>query len=112
MAGGPDSIDEACSWLRKGFDAEAARDVHVAYAFELTGPEGGSLHARVDDGRLEVAPVALDVADVRFRLPARDFFAVLAGRENADLLFMSGRLEVEGDLALALKLRQLLRAAG
>ena len=45
-----------------------------------------------------------------FRLPAEDYFALLVGRENADLLYMAGRLEIDGDLALALKIRPLFRA--
>jgi predicted lipid carrier protein YhbT len=42
-------------------------------------------------------------------LAASDFFGILAGRENADLLFTAGRIEVEGDLSLALKMRKLFR---
>ena len=42
-----------------------------------------------------------------FRIGAHDFFAVLAGRENPDLLFMADRLAVDGDLALALTLRKI-----
>jgi putative sterol carrier protein len=104
------SLDEAAGWLRKRFDAEPASGLHVAYAFELGGRGGGTLGVRVDDGRLEVVAGAVARPDVVLRLSAADFLAVLAGRENADMLFMSGRLEIEGDHALALKLRQLFRA--
>ena len=36
-----------------------------------------------------------------------DFFAVLGGSANPDLLYTADRLTVEGDLSLALKLRRL-----
>lgn len=108
-ATGPTSLDEAADWLRKRFDPEMAAGLHLSYGFELTGPGGGSLAVRVGDGRVDVAPGAPAEPDVRLRLPAADFLAVLAGRENADMLFMSGRLQVEGDHTLALKLRQLFR---
>jgi hypothetical protein len=109
QAGEPTSVDEAGEWLRKHFEAEAAREVRVTYQYVLSGPGGGSLHARVDDGRLLVAPGEVGAPDVRFRLAASDFFGILAGRENADLLFTAGRIEVEGDLSLALKMRKLFR---
>jgi putative sterol carrier protein len=109
-ANAPASVDEAADWLRKRFDPEVAAGLCLAYAFELTGPGGGGLGVRIEDGRLELTPSAPSAPDVRLRLPARDFFGVLAGRENADMLFMSGRLEVEGDHVLALKLRQIFRA--
>ena len=109
-ASGPTSLDEAADGLRKRFDAEPASGLHVAYRFELTGGGGGTLGVRVDEGRLDVAAYAIAKPDVVLRLSADDFFGVLTGRENADMLFMSGRLEIEGDHALALKLRQLFRA--
>ena len=41
---------------------------------------------------------------MRFRLSAADWFGILAGRENAELLFMAGRIQVDGDRALAVKM--------
>ena len=49
---------------------------------------------------------------VRFRLTAQDFLAILAGLANADWLFREDRIEVEGDLSLALRLRKLFPARG
>ena len=67
----------------------------------------GVLHAHVDEGRLHAASGRIARPDVTFRLSAHDFFDVLAGRENADLLFMERRIEIDGDLSLALKMRKL-----
>ncbi len=127
-AGDPASIDEAMEWLRKRFAADATRDVRVVFQFVLTGasalngtgawmgtdgvdsaPLGGRFFARVEGGRLDVGIGEVPSPDVCFRLRASDFFAILAGRENADLLFTAGRIEIEGDLSLALKMRKLFR---
>jgi predicted lipid carrier protein YhbT len=104
-------LDEALAWLRARFDAEAARGLDVCYEFELSGPGGGSFAAHVADGRLELAAAPAAAADVSFRLAASDFYDVLAGCANADMLFMEERIEIKGDLALALKLRRLFRPA-
>lgn len=108
-AGRPDTLRDALEWLRKHFDPESSRDLCVVFQYRLSGPEGGSFYARVDDGRLDLAEGASASPDVCFRLAADDFFDVLAGRGNADMLFMAGRIEVEGDLSLALKMRRLFR---
>lgn len=108
-SGAPASIDEVVEWLRKHFDPEAAGDLRVAFQYVLSGPAGGTFHARVDEGRLDVARGAYPHPDVVFRLPAAIFFDVLAGRANADMLFMAGRIAIEGDLSLALKMRKLFR---
>lgn len=106
----PCSIRAALEWFRKAFRADAAADIHVAYQFELKGEAGGSFWVRVDAGRLDFGEGRLVDSDVVFRISASDFFGVLAGRENPDLLFMEDRLAVEGDLSRALTLRRIFPA--
>jgi putative sterol carrier protein len=106
----PSSLDDALESLRKRFRADAAEGVRVRYQLELGGADGGALHLLVDDGRLELGEGRVPRPDVVLRLSARDFFDVLAGGANPDLLHMDGRLEIDGDLALALRLRKLFGA--
>ena len=71
---------------------------------------------RVDGGH-DHLPVLVDVKGTtritrRLHLHAVDHldeFGVLAGTENADLLYMAERLEVEGDLGQAGRLRKYFR---
>ena len=107
----PRSIADVLDWLRDHFLPERARDLSITYQFELRGERGGSLFARVHDGQLEVGEGALPEADSVFRLDADALFGVLGARVNADLLFMEGELEIDGDLSLALKLRALFGAS-
>jgi predicted lipid carrier protein YhbT len=107
---GPHSLDDAIEWLRKRFRADAAESLRASYRVELGGEAGGVLRIAIDDGRLELGRGAGERCDVVLRLAAGDFFDVLAGRANPDLLHMDGRLEIDGDLSLALKLRKLFAA--
>ncbi len=110
----PTSLDEAIDWLRKHFQPPAARGLSAVFAIDLSGEDGGSILLRVQDGTLDARSAPANPAppaDVRLRLPSSDYFAILAGRENADLLYMAGRLEIDGDLSLAMKLRTLFRPA-
>jgi len=110
-SGPPTTLDEAVDWLRKHFDAESARGVAAVYGLDLTGPAGGPLTLRVARGALDVVPGLGDDVEIRFRMSAGDYFAVLRGSENPDLLYMAGRIEIEGDHARALKIRTLFRPA-
>ncbi len=107
----PTCLDEAIDWLRRHFQPPAARGLCADFAIELSGAGGGSILLRVRDAALEVRAAPASHADVRLRLPSSDYFGILAGRENADLLYMAGKLEIEGDLSLAMKLRTLFRPA-
>lgn len=106
----PCSIKGAVEWLLKAFRAETAADLRIVYQFDLSGPRGGALWVRVESGRLDLGEGTIVGPDVIFRLSADDFYGVLAGRENPDLLFMEERLVVEGDLSRALTLRRIFQA--
>ncbi len=101
------TLEGAAEWLRSHFDASAARDLACVVQLELSGPAGGSLRVRIDGARLAVESGASRKPDLLLRVAASDCYALLAGRENAELLFMDGRMEIEGPLHLALKLRSL-----
>ena len=107
----PHSLDAAIDWMRKRFDPASANGLAAVYEFTITGEGGGSIVMRVGAGRCELARGQEPRADVRFRVAAPDYLALLAGRENPDLLYMAGRLEIEGDLSLASKVRTLFRGS-
>ena len=99
------SIDAAAEWLRKHFAPEATRGVRASYLLDLSGAGGGLLRIEVDDGSLLIARGRGEPPQVVLRAPTALWCAVLAGRENAELLYMAGRIQIEGDLGLAAKLR-------
>lgn len=103
------TLDETLDWLRAHFREDAARGLDACYQLHLTGDRGGDFYVRVKDGACEVARGTTEPVDTRLRIAAGDYFDVLARRANADLLYMEGRLEIEGDLALASRLRVLFR---
>lgn len=109
VGSGPLTLDEAIEWLRKHFRPEAAEGLGVSYSLDLGGPDGGIIGIVIAEGQVRVGRAPDAQADVRLRLSAADYLAVLAGHANADLLYMEGRLEIEGDLALATRLRTLFR---
>lgn len=100
-------VEAAAEWLRKHFDADSARAIRVTYELDLTGPGGGCLSIAIDDGTLCCALASgAGTADARFRVAASDFFGILAGTENAELLFMAGRITIDGDLSQAMRFRK------
>ncbi len=106
------SLEGAAEWLRTHFDPQAARELACVVWIDLFGPAGGSLSLHIDGGRLAVQSGPAQKPDLTLRVAARDCYALLAGRENAELLFMDGRMEIEGPLRLAMKLRSLFPPGG
>ena len=105
----PRNVEEAAEWLRKHFRPEAARELSAVFQVELTGDAGGALQVQVDRGAAQVVVGVPVPAHLRIRLEAGDFYAILAGRENAELLLMADRIAFEGETSLAAKFRTLFR---
>mgnify|MGYP001167286233 CR=1 FL=1 len=105
----PAAVEAAAQWLRKHFDADAARGFSAVFVLDLKGPSGGSLTLRLVDGVLSIAPGAAARRDVAIQVEASDFLDVLAGRANGELLHMEGRVRIDGEPALVLRLQTLFR---
>lgn len=91
--------------------AQAVERIDATLKFDLLGetPQSWLVRLQSDPSvdQLDAAASASTEADCSFRLKADDFVALLTGKVTGQQLFFEGRLEVEGDLSLALKLREL-----
>lgn len=79
------------------------RDVVVA--FHIDGPNGG--HWQVASQSTAVMPVDLAPKDCEIFCSAEDFMAILNGSLSPQDAFEEGRLQVNGDIGLLLKLRRM-----
>jgi putative sterol carrier protein len=62
------------------------------------------------DGNARVAKGEASAPNCTVTMAESDFLALLSGKLNAQMAFMTGKLKVAGDFGLALKLESLLRA--
>lgn len=84
---------------------EIASKIGAIYKFVLEGDGGGTFIVNLKD---DVGVREGDgPAPCTLRLSVADGLALLDGKANGQALFMSQKLKVEGDLALALKLSAL-----
>jgi putative sterol carrier protein len=83
----------------------------VVVAFHLSGEGGGSWQvARGADPRLRVSALEPGPKDCTVRMDAADFLALLNGELEPRRAFVSGRMEIEGDIGLVLRLQEVVRS--
>ena len=97
-------IKELFRTLPSKFDAEAAEDLAAIYQFDLSGPQGCQYHVEIKDGACSVREGAHPEPHVTFSMSGDDCLAVLSGRLDGHSVFLSGRLQISGDLGLAMQL--------
>jgi putative sterol carrier protein len=76
-----------------------------SFRFDIDG--AGSWRVDVVDGRPSVSETA-DGGDCVIRMKEEVFVNVLGGEQNPMTAFMTGKIKIDGDIALALKLKDLL----
>jgi putative sterol carrier protein len=84
---------------------ELLSSVGAVYKFSLEGDGGGTYLVDLKQG-LTVTE-ADGPAGCTIRMAAQDFVDLFEGRANGQALFFGGKLRVEGDMGLALKLQTL-----
>jgi hypothetical protein len=82
--------------------------IAAIYQFNIAGPGGGtwSVDCTHPGGRIVPGPSA----DAKCTVSATDqnFLDIVNGKLNAQMAFMSGKLKIQGDMGLAMKLQQIL----
>ena len=82
--------------------------INAIYQFVISGPGGGSwaVDCTQPGGKVQSGTAA----NARCTVAATDqnFLDIVNGRLNPQMAFMSGKLKIQGDMGLAMKLQQIL----
>jgi len=89
--------------------ASSLKELGAVYLFALTGDGGGEY--TIDLKALSTSSGATASFDCKVTMAASDFLGVINGTVMSQQLFMMGKLMIEGDMSLALRLEQVFSAA-
>ena len=99
-----ESAEQFFSQLGSNSDSRAT-NLTASYRFDIE--DAGSWRVDVEDGAITVSP-SHDPADCVIATDEGTFLGVVNGEQNPMGAFMTGKIRVEGDMGLALGLRDLL----
>ena len=90
-------------------DLEKTKGIHALLQFSLSGEGGGDWGVSVDDGKVLVVPGQFAKPQLIIKASAANALKLMRGELNPVGAFMTGKVKVAGDMALAMKLLDLLR---
>ena len=93
--------------MAKNFQTQKAKGVHIRYQFDLSGPNGGDWFIDVNDGKFKMARGKIDHPNVTLVASDKDWVALSNGQLGGTWAFVTGRLKIRGDHALAKKLDEM-----
>jgi putative sterol carrier protein len=100
----PASAREFFQGLESRIDPEKTKGENVSYRFDIEG--AGSWRITVDAGAVSVAE-SEDEADCVIRMKEELLLKLVRQEANPAMAFMTGKIKVDGDMGLALRLQQL-----
>jgi putative sterol carrier protein len=101
------SAAECLRELVASTDPQTLTGTDAVILFDITGDGGGQWTLTLTDGYPTLADGAGDSPELTLRIAADDFTALVGGTMNPIGAFMQGRIKVEGDVGMALRLQAL-----
>ena len=89
--------------------------VEAVIHWRITGrPDGGEDHweAVIRDGKCATSSQPSSEPRVTLKLDGVDFLRLVTGNANGPMLFMSGKLKIEGDLMFSAQIQSMFRIPG
>lgn len=93
--------------LPSKLDKEAAEDLDAVYQFDLRGAQGGQYQLFVNNGTCVVKEGTHENPQVTLSMDGEDCKKLLNGQLSGMAIAMSGRLQITGDIGLAMQLKSL-----
>lgn len=94
--------------LPNKIDPAKIAGMNATYQFIITGDNGGEWHVKLADGKAEVTPGKADSPNITLTVTDENWIAIVTGKMSGQTAFLTGKLKIQGDMSLAMKLQNIL----
>lgn len=95
--------------LPGAFQSSAAGDLDAVLQFNLSGDKAGNFNVTIKGGSCTVAEGTAANPTTTFAATGQDWLDLTAGKVDGMSLFMQGKLSVEGDMGIAMRMQSLFK---
>uniref|UniRef100_A0A5F7ZXH4 Hydroxysteroid dehydrogenase-like protein 2 n=2 Tax=Macaca TaxID=9539 RepID=A0A5F7ZXH4_MACMU len=103
------AVEKTFRIVKDSLSDDIVKATQAIYLFELSGEDGGTwfLDLKSKGGNVGYGEPS-DQADVVMSMSTDDFVKMFSGKLKPTMAFMSGKLKIKGNMALAIKLEKLM----
>ena len=98
------TVKETFEAMPGRFRADKAAGTNAVVQYDVAGEGGGTWHAVIKDGTCAVSEGPEANPALTLQIGAQEWLDMLSGKQSGQMLFMSGKLKIKGDMGLAMKL--------
>jgi putative sterol carrier protein len=102
----PLTIADLMSKMPSAFVPEKAQGLDAVLQFKFTGEEPGDWYAAIKDGKVNVQQGSYPNPKMTLLTDSGDYIKLFTGQLDPMQAFMAGKIKLEGDLNLAMKMMQ------
>ncbi|MFI6044683.1 SCP2 sterol-binding domain-containing protein [Nocardia sp. NPDC051321] len=103
------TVGELFEALSTQLDTKAAAGLTRTLQWNITDVDPGVWAFEIDNGEGRLIPGGVTDPDTTFTTSSDTWIAIAEGRKDAMRAFMTGKLKVEGDMMLAMKVPKLFK---
>ncbi|MFZ3070046.1 MAG: SCP2 sterol-binding domain-containing protein [Anaerolineaceae bacterium] len=93
--------------MPNSFSLEKARGMKANVQFSFSGEDGGEWIAKINDGQIAITEGKIEEPDLIIKVDIKIAELILTGELDGMQAFTTGKIQLEGDLDLAMKLMDL-----
>jgi putative sterol carrier protein len=98
------TVKETFDQMGGRFKPERAAGTNATIQYDISGEGGGTWHAVIKDGACTIGSGPGTDPNLTLSMSAQDWLDMTTGKQSGQMLFMSGKLKLKGDMGLAMKL--------
>ena len=102
-----DDVQEIFDKMPQAFQADKAAGVNATVQLNLNGDGGGDWKVEIANGQISAEQGNAASPDLTLAMDASDYVALTRGEANAMGLFMAGKIQLQGDMTLAMKFQEM-----
>jgi putative sterol carrier protein len=88
------------------FNSSKAAGVDAIVQVSITGPNGGNWVVTIKDQKLKVDEGTNPSPTLSLKMADKDYMDLINGKVNGATAFFTGKVQLKGNIALALKLKE------
>ena len=102
------TVTEFFEGLQAKIDPNKIAGMNATYQFNITGDGGGEWYVKLSDGQPEVKPGQAETPNITLTATAENWLDIGSGKLSGQTAFLTGKLKIQGDMSLAMKLQSIL----
>lgn len=102
-----EKLEDAINLMESRFNKDAAAGVDAIFQFDISGDDGGQYWLQVKDQTVEVNEGTHDSPSITIKATAANYLMLLNGDIAPMSAFMQGKVKVDGNMGLAMKLQSM-----